>query len=493
MAPSQRLLPLAVFIGLIFNPPALAQTAAAEAGASDAATELETIQVTGRRAARQPAERLSRDTIEQEIIHSNRDIVRYSPDVGVADQGRHSKGFAIRGVEDNRVGISIDGVALPDSEENSLYKRYGNLNTSRQSIDPELARSIDVVKGADSFNQGSGNLGGGVNYRTLEAADIVRDGNQAGFLWRSGYASRNEEWTHTAGFGYQGEQAEGVLLYSNRRGHEMKSAGGYTLPEDSLHTRDRGSSRQIPDASHHQNHSFLAKWSWRFNDSHLVGLSLSGQQGRNRITEDSGVYLNSYWREADDRFKRRTGNVFYEFTPESSWLARLRAEADYQTADTGAYNYEGRREREATAWSAAQPAEPTDDNIRLFSTDMKRLSLRLDSQPLRFLGAEHTFIFKAAASEKEFDVLHRDRFYLSGNWTPYTESSMMYPVKTRQYQFSLHDRLRFNDIFSGYWGLRYDHAKVQPQDLGGLSCRNCLQPKPADSTFKGWSWAQTRS
>ena len=113
MAPSQRLLPLAVFIGLIFNPPALAQTAAAEAGASDAATELETIQVTGRRAARQPAERLSRDTIEQEIIHSNRDIVRYSPDVGVADQGRHSKGFAIRGVEDNRVGISIDGVALP--------------------------------------------------------------------------------------------------------------------------------------------------------------------------------------------------------------------------------------------------------------------------------------------------------------------------------------------------------------------------------------------
>ena len=108
------------------------------------------------------SEKKTAKIIQQELIQNNKDLVRYSPDVGVVDQGRHQKGFAIRGVEDNRVGISIDGVALPDSEENSLYKRYGNLNTSRQSIDPELARTIDIVKGADSFNQGSGNIGGGL-------------------------------------------------------------------------------------------------------------------------------------------------------------------------------------------------------------------------------------------------------------------------------------------------------------------------------------------
>ena len=139
--------------------------------------------------------------------------------------------------------------------------------------------------------------------------------NKLGFLLRSGFASKNREWVNTLGTGYQGEKAEAVLLYSQRRGHEMKSAGGFTLPEDRWQTREYGNGRQIPDAAKHKNHSFLAKWAWRFNDSHRAGVSLSGQQGSNYIIEDSGVWSSRKFRESDDRFKRRTWNTFYEFTP----------------------------------------------------------------------------------------------------------------------------------------------------------------------------------
>ena len=478
----QKITPIALTVGLLFGSAAYAADDTPAQG-----TELQQVKVKGRRNAPAAVERVNAEVIQEQMIRDNRDLVRYSPDVGVADQGRHQKGFAIRGVEDNRVGISIDGVSLPDSEENSLYKRYGNLNTSRQSIDPELARSVEVVKGADSFNQGSGSLGGGVNYRTLGAADIVQPGNKLGFLLRSGYASKNREWVNTAGTGYQGEKAEAVLLYSHRHGHEMKSRGGYTIPEDSLKTRDYGSSRQIPDAAKHKSHSFLAKWAWQFNDNHRAGLSLSGQQGNNYIIEDSGVWSSSKYRESDDRAKRRTWNAFYEFTPNSDWLSLVKADLDYQKAVSSAYNYEGTRE--GYDWAGRyKEREPSDDNIRIFTTRLKRLSLRADTQPLSLGSTRHTLSFKAAATRREFDILHRDRYFLSGAYLPYKEETMMYPVKTTQYNFSLHDRIVFNNTFSGYAGIRYDYSKVQPQDLNGLSCRNCLVPKPADSTFKGFSW-----
>ena len=497
-----KMTPIALSVGLLFCCAAHAADSVEPVEKSDA---LKQVTVKGRRNAPIATERANADAIQEQMIRDNKDLVRYSPDVGVADQGRHQKGFAIRGVEDNRVGISIDGVALPDSEENSLYKRYGNLNTSRQSIDPELARTIEIVKGADSFNQGSGNLGGGVNYRTLTAADIMQPDNKLGFLLRSGFASKNREWVNTVGTGYQGEKAEAVLLYSQRRGHEMKSAGGFTLPEDRWQTREYGYGRQIPDAAKHKNHSFLTKWAWRFNDSHRAGVSLSGQQGSNYIIEDSAVSSNSRWRESDDRSKRRTWNAFYEFTPDSEWLALIKADLDYQKAVSSAYNYEGTRDR-YDYWGNFEPRKPSDDNIRIFTTRLKRLSLRADSQPLPLWGTKQTLSFKTSVSERKFDVLHRDRLYDNG-WLPYTEETMMYPTKTVQYNFSLHDRIVFNDIFSGYAGIRYDHTKVSPQGdpvldhlnksnpysrlvpyLNGLLCRNCYYPKPADSTFKGWSW-----
>lgn len=424
--------------------------------------------------------------IQQELIQNNKDLVRYSPDVGVVDQGRHQKGFAIRGVEDNRVGISIDGVALPDSEENSLYKRYGNLNTSRQSIDPELARTIEVVKGADSFNQGSGNIGGGVNYRTLEPFDMVQNGRQFGALYRTGYASRNTEWVNTFGVAYAGEKAEALLLYSNRHGHEMKSAGGYTIPEDSLMTRSRGYDKQTPDDSTHNNHSYLAKFAYRFSDNHRVGVSYSGQHNKNYIIEDSAITLPSRWREADDRAKRDTVNVFYEYMPDSQIISLIKLDTDYQKTETSAYNYEGYRAKEATDWSPAKPAEPSDTNLRFFNTKFKRINLRLDSQPLDLWGTNHTFSLKNSLSERKFDVLHQDFNYVSGAWSREKDSTMMYPVKVRHNYVSLHDSVEFTPEWKGHWGVRYDWAKYAQQDLGDLKCQNCF--KNDNAKFNNISW-----
>lgn len=123
----------------------------------------------------------------------------------------------------------------------------------------------------------------------------------------------------------------------------MKSAGGYTLPEDSLQTRSLRSSKQTPDDSTHNHHNYLAKFAYRFNDNHRVGVSYSGQNNKNYIIEDSAVTITSFWREAEDRSKRDTVNVFYEYFPESKWISLAKIDADYQDTETSAYNYEGTR------------------------------------------------------------------------------------------------------------------------------------------------------
>ena len=433
------------------------------------------------------SEKKTAKIIQQELIQNNKDLVRYSPDVGVVDQGRHQKGFAIRGVEDNRVGISIDGVALPDSEENSLYKRYGNLNTSRQSIDPELARTIDIAKGADSFNQGSGNIGGGVNYRTLEPFDMVRNGRKFGALYRTGYASRNTEWVNTLGVAYAGEKAEALLLYSNRHGHEMKSAGGYTIPEDRYYTRSRGHSKQTPDDSTHNNHSYLAKFAYRFNDSHRVGISYSGSHSKNYTIEDSVITSEHSWREADDRAKRDTFNIFYEYMPDSKLIALVKTDIDYQKTQTAAYNYEGYR---ATAYRGS---EPDNNNFRFFNTKFKRINFRVDSQPNDLGIGNHTFSFKAAISERKFDILHQDFNYTYESWSDPNkkwirspDSTMMHPIKTRHYTISLHDNIEFTPEWKGHIGVRYDWAKHVQQSLNGLQCPFC--EKSDNAKFHNVSW-----
>ena len=252
----------------------------------------------------------------------NYDLVRYATDVGISDNGRRNKGFAMRGVEGNRVGISVDGVNLPESEENSLYARYGNFNSSRLSIDPELVQGIDIMRGSDSFNAGSGSLGGSVNYRTLGAEDIILPDQKWGVLLKNGYASKNREWTHTLGVAYRDDKFDATLLYSHRHGHEMKSRGN---GEDIF-----GNARGIPDPSHHKNHSYLAKIGYFITPSHRISASFNGQNSNNFVDEKS-YQLSGIWRESEDIGKRYNANAAYEYFPENNrWLSYVKTDFDWQ-------------------------------------------------------------------------------------------------------------------------------------------------------------------
>ncbi len=481
-----HMLPIAALVGSIFGNPVLAADEAATE-TTPVKAEIKEVRVKGQRNAPATVERVNLGRIQQEMIRDNKDLVRYSTDVGLSDSGRHQKGFAVRGVEGNRVGVSIDGVSLPDSEENSLYARYGNFNSSRLSIDPELVRNIEIVKGADSFNTGSGALGGGVNYQTLKGHDLLLPERQFGVMMKNGYSSRNREWTNTVGFGMDNGTVDAALLYSQRRGHETESAGerGYPVEGAGSGANIRGSARGIPDPSKHKYHSFLGKIAYQINDNHRIGASLNGQQGHNYTTEESYNLTASSWREADDVNRRRNANLFYEWTPDSNWLSLLKADFDYQKTKVAAVNYKGSFPMDYSTWTRNYNQKDLDEIYnRSMDTTFKRITLRMDSQPLQ-LGGQHRLSFKAFASRRDFENLNRDDYYFSGRILR-TTSTIQHPVRTNNYGFSLSDQIQWNDVFSSRAGIRYDHTKMTPQQLNA-DCHACDRTPPAPNTYTGWS------
>lgn len=481
-----HMLPIAALVGSIFGNPVLAADEAATE-TTPVKAEIKEVRVKGQRNAPAAVERVNLGRIQQEMVRDNKDLVRYSTDVGLSDSGRHQKGFAVRGVEGNRVGVSIDGVNLPDSEENSLYARYGNFNSSRLSIDPELVRNIDIVKGADSFNTGSGALGGGVNYQTLQGRDLLLSERQFGVMMKNGYSSRNREWTNTLGFGVSNDRVDAALLYSQRRGHETESAGerGYPVEGAGSGANIRGSARGIPDPSKHKYHSFLGKIAYQINDNHRIGASLNGQQGHNYTIEESYNLTASSWREADDVNRRRNANLFYEWTPDSNWLSLLKADFDYQKTKVAAVNNKGSFPMDYSTWTRNYNQKDLDEIYnRSMDTTFKRITLRMDSQPLQ-MGGQHRLSFKTFASQREFENLNRDDYYLSGRISR-TKGTIQHPVKTTNYGFSLSDQIQWNDVFSSRVGIRYDYTKLTPQQLNA-DCHNCDKTPPAPNTYSGWS------
>lgn len=70
----------------------------------------ETITVSGTPQKEVGEQTTTRRELNEQMVQNNHDLVRYNTEVDVAEVGRYgNKGFAIRGVDGNRINMNIDG------------------------------------------------------------------------------------------------------------------------------------------------------------------------------------------------------------------------------------------------------------------------------------------------------------------------------------------------------------------------------------------------
>lgn len=264
---------------------------------------------------------LTRHELDRSKGSSNSDI--FSTFTGIdANNLRNEAGaldIGIRGVQgEGRVPIFIDGSLQ------STHTNRGYMGTSdRTYIDSDFISTVAVEKGA-SIKGGafsSGAIGGTVNIRTLNAADILQTGQKFGALiklktynnnrtptisddpWQQQYyqisndksSSDFDNGAAMLATAFQTGNLNVVLAYSD------KKTGNYFA---GTHGEERVSSPvsqggEVVNTSF-ESQSYLAKMQYSFNSEHEIELNTRHHQ------QQAGEMLASYW------FKQQEGDFWVQ-------------------------------------------------------------------------------------------------------------------------------------------------------------------------------------
>ena len=173
----------------------------------------------GGRVADSPlTETTERPKIEQRMVTDFKDFARRI-DAGV-NFNSNTKSINIRGLQNERVLTTIDGIRLPWlNDPRDTAKGGGN------AFDFDSISSLDITKGADSSRYGSGALGGVVELRTLNPEDLIDEGKNFGALTKTTYDSKDRSIGGNAAVAGRFNDSWLLVQGGYKKGHESNTQG----------------------------------------------------------------------------------------------------------------------------------------------------------------------------------------------------------------------------------------------------------------------------
>ena len=287
---------------------ALAQTT----GTQDNSTELAATQVTGQAVQDNlpTTTSTSAETLEERQIRSFDDLGRRA-EPGV-NYSRTTESINIRGLDRDRVLTTLDGIRVPWLTDGARSQGpTGGAQGGLDSIDFNGLSSVDIVRGANSSQAGSGALGGAVQLFTLNPDDLLQDGKEFGSLIKSDYDSVDDSWGLNAAVAGRVQDTAWLLQAGQRRGHELESSG-----DDNLY----GTARTAANPADTQQQSLLVKLQQRFDGGHKLGFTGEVFERENDI--DSRTNQGSTYLEGEnstvEHNKRQRLSADYEYLAEDS-------------------------------------------------------------------------------------------------------------------------------------------------------------------------------
>ncbi|KMZ14740.1 ligand-gated channel protein, partial [Haemophilus influenzae] len=259
-------------------------------------------------------------TLEREQANNIKDIVKYETGVTVVEAGRFGQsGFAIRGVDENRVAINIDGLrqaeTLSSQGFKELFEGYGNFNNTRNGAEIETLKEVNITKGANSIKSGSGSLGGSVIYKTKDARDYLLNKDYY-VSYKKGYATENNQSFNTLTLAGRYKKFDALVVTTRRNGHELEN-----YDYKNANSLTQGKKREKADPYKIEQDSTLLKFSFNPTENHRFTLAADLYEHRSRGQDLS--YTLKYQRSGNetdevesrhtnDKTKRRNISFSYE-------------------------------------------------------------------------------------------------------------------------------------------------------------------------------------
>ncbi|HFL5522725.1 TPA: TonB-dependent hemoglobin/transferrin/lactoferrin family receptor [Salmonella bongori] len=236
-----------------FMPPSLLALAITSAfpSAAFATTDTLTVTATGnpRSAFEAPMMVSVIDTAdpENQTAASAADLLHSVPGITLSGTGRtNGQDVNLRGYDRRGVLVLVDGVRQGTDT--------GHLNST--FLDPALIKRVEIVRGPSALLYGSGALGGVIAYTTVDASDLLMEGQRYGFrVFGTGGTGDHSLGMGASAFG-RTDNLDGLLSWSSRDRGDLRQGDGSTAPNDE------------------SINNMLAKGTWKIDEAQALSGSL---------------------------------------------------------------------------------------------------------------------------------------------------------------------------------------------------------------------------
>ena len=324
---------VAAAVGMLWSSTALAQAEGPSgAKAEITAPVLREVIISGARSERAledvPAvvDVLAGDDLDAARVQEIRDLVRDLPNVSVkrapvrfggvtGNVGRDGNaGFNIRGLEGNRVLLTVDGIRVPRELVNGVL---GSAAFGRDYYDLGLVSRVEILRGANSALYGSDGLAGMVAMFTAEPSELLKagqilggrvsashdteDGGKRLGLTLAGVASDSLQWLGSVQVGRSHEldnQGADESLNSNRTAPNPQDDAQHALLGKLVFTPGRGQ-RHVLTFEHVDRSSEVEAYSGRAptvnSATSVADLDGSSTMRRSRVSWDGRFRMAQAW------------------------------------------------------------------------------------------------------------------------------------------------------------------------------------------------------